>query len=130
MFEPKVGYVTVSFRVPVETWEGVTKMTVGEALEVVEDLRLTKGAPIRRREEAPSAWDVFVRCLEAGRKLYNKLLCEGVDLVGVGVGMDANFRNRIIALTAGNDTVVPKWRVPREFEGFEVTLKVRKPSRV
>lgn len=64
MSEPKIGYVTVSFRVPKEAWEGVTKMTVGEALEVVEDLCIMKGAPIRRREAASL---VDLRSLEGVR---------------------------------------------------------------
>lgn len=57
-------------------------------------------------------------CKAAGRKLYEELATQGVELTGVGVTTTDDNQNAAIRIMLLNNADLAK--VPDEFQGFEV----------
>ena len=64
----------------------------------------------------------FIRCKEAGKRLYQQLESQGFELTGVGVGVNATRTAPTIYIMLHHKPKSPK--VPSEFEGFKVDIAV------
>jgi predicted Fe-Mo cluster-binding NifX family protein len=64
----------------------------------------------------------FIKCKEAGKRLYAKMKDEGFQLSGVGVGISGDRKRPTIHIMLHHKPKSPK--VPETFEDYEVDIVV------
>jgi len=63
----------------------------------------------------------FIKCKDAGKRLYKKLSDAGIELTGVGVGLSTDKQSPAIHMMFKHK---PKIAPPDKFEGYEVQVIV------